>query len=420
MIDKIKLMVVLLIVLLAVSATAGYWELLGLSGRQVLSIETDPLNPQYICAGTDSGIYMSFDGGEFWGHRMGNDITPFLSYDPHASNTIIALVSDSYSSGLYFSTNNGDSWNLVSYLENPRRLGFDPNNPGFIYICFDDGILKSQDGGLNFSDANEGLPGINIIDVKGDGANQFEAYAVGEAFVAHTTDFANNWEDVGGLFGLENYNPNRIEYEPNGPETLYVSCWAYVAISFNGGLSWEYTPTSTVANVPIACDPQIAGRLFIGSVCSGGVLISTDAGASFIPLNDSLGNLNVHSLEIDAEGKLLAGTEDGIYVYDFSSTVAEADPVLPLSAALYQNYPNPFNNRTLIEFTSKRVENARLEIYDITGKIVKILFDGPANGYQSLWWDGTDQNGNKVSSGLYIYSFKTADQAIYRKMTLLK
>jgi hypothetical protein len=421
MISKTKLMVILLIVLLSVSASANYWEFLGLSGMRVLSIETDPINPQYICAGTDSGLYVSSNSGQSWDHQFANLNVPFLSYNPYDNDTLWALLGGgSWSDGIHYSIDNGTNWWPRSYMLNPRRLGFDPVNPGFMYICFEDGILKSQDSFQTYSSANTGLPDLNIIDIKGDGSNQLEAYAVGETFIAYTTDFANNWEDIGGLFGLEDYNPNRIEYEPNGPETLYVSCWAYVAISFNGGLDWEYTSTITTDNVPIACDPQVAGRLFVGSASGGGVLISTDAGATFIPFNDSLGNLNIHSLEIDANGRLLAGTEDGIYIYDFSSDIVDNDPIIPSSATLYQNYPNPFNNQTLIEFTFEGSGNVRVEIYDIAGRLVKVLFDGPVNSYQSLWWNGTDKNGDKVSSGLYVYSLKTPDQAIFRKMTFLK
>ncbi len=421
MIRKTILIVVLLIALLAVSASANYWEFLGLSDMRVLSIEIDPINPQYICAGTDSGLFVSFNSGQSWDRQFVNLNVPFLSYDPHDNDTLWALLAGgSWSDGIHYSIDNGNGWWPRSYMLNPRRLGFDPVNPGFMYICFEDGILKSQDSFQTYSSANIGLPDLNIIDIKGDGTNQLEAYAVGETFVAHTTDFANSWEDIGGLFNLEDYNPNRIEYEPNGPETLYVSCYAYVAISFNGGLDWEYTPTSTVDNVPIACDPQIAGRLFVGSVSNGGVLISTDAGATFSPFNDSLDNLNVYSLEIDANGRLFAGTEDGIYIYDFSSGVFDNQPLIPSSTTLYQNYPNPFNNRTLIEFILEKPGYARIEIYDIVGKLVKVLFDGSVNYRRSLWWDGTDKNGDKVSSGLYIYSLKTPDQAIFRKMMLLK
>jgi len=420
------IMIFTLLIITASLTQAYQWQFLGLSGKQVLSVSVDPDNTQNICAGTDAGLYVSFDGGQNWAVRLSIYAPfPFLSYTPQSSDTLIALFSEgSYSDGIYISINNGNSWAPIneSFMY-PRRLGFDPVNPGYIYICFPDGILKSQDYGEHISDANDGLPGTNILDVKGDGVNQYEAYAVGETFVAHTTDFGNNWTPMGGLFGLEDYNPNRLEYEPNGPETLYVTCYLYFARSFNGGVTWQYTSMPTSENTPIACDPQITGVIYVGSVAGGGVLSSTDAGESFIPINDNLGNLNIHSLVINADGNLLAGTGNGIYICDLTSGINDTYPVLPRTLSLSQNYPNPFNSRTLIEFSLESFQYARIDIFDISGRLVKTLFDrNPprAGGIQSVNWDGADNSGSIVSSGIYLYRLKTDSGSISRKMILLK
>ena len=423
---NMKAIIIFIALLFTASLAQAYqWQFLGLSGKQVLSISADPDNAQNICAGTDAGLYVSFDGGQNWEVRVSiNTPFPFLSYTPQSSDTLVALLSGgSYSDGIYISSNDGNSWAVNGSFMYPRRLGFDPANPGFIYICFPDGILKSQDYGEHISSANNGLPSTNILDIKGDGVNQYEAYAVGETFVAHTTDFGNNWSPMSGLFGLEDYNPNRLEFEPNGAETLYVSCYLYLARSFNGGVTWQYTSMPSSENTPIACDPQVAGVLYVGSTEGGGVLSSTDAGASFTQINENLGNLNIHSLAIDADGKILAGTGSGVYRCDLTSDINDTKPALPKSFSLSQNYPNPFNNRTLIEFSLDSFQHARFDIYDISGKLVKTLFNGNhpgENGIQSVIWDGTDNGGSIVSSGIYLYRLKTDSGSISRKMILLK
>lgn len=307
---------ILILLLWSGTALAGSWHYLGLSGMDVLSVETHPSNSRYIYAGTGyAGLYVTFDAGQSWDYRIATNVpVPFIYYDPVENDSLYAIVGNSFSAGVHTSDDDGNSWYQVSSFLYPRRMGFDPVNPGYLYVCFPDGIKVSQDYGRNFADANNGLPDLDIIDVGGDGQNQDEAYAVGQAFVARTIDFGGSWSDLGGLFGLEEYNPSRIEYEPNGPDTLYVSCWAYFARSFDRGDNWEYTATPTSDNAAIACDPDVPGLLYMSSR-GGGVLVSTDAGASFTAMNDDLGNLNVNCLALDPRGALLAGTDDGVYIY---------------------------------------------------------------------------------------------------------
>lgn len=97
----------------------------------------------------------------------------------------------------------------------------------------------------------------------------------------------------------------------------------------------------------------------------------------------------------------------------------EAD--IPDRFSLAQNYPNPFNPATRIEFTLPVSGNVYLGIYNIRGRRVRILVDdnlGP--GVHEVSWDGTDQAGYKVASGIYFYLLKTADRSISKKMLLLK
>ena len=100
------------------------------------------------------------------------------------------------------------------------------------------------------------------------------------------------------------------------------------------------------------------------------------------------------------------------------------NPVIPQSQILLNNYPNPFNPYTIISFsipydlTNSFVE---LKIYDINGRLVKTLLSEnlPAGNYLTKW-EGDNAGGNKVSSGIYIYSIRVGDRAVNKKMTLLK
>lgn len=88
---------------------------------------------------------------------------------------------------------------------------------------------------------------------------------------------------------------------------------------------------------------------------------------------------------------------------------------------LAQNTPNPFNPQTQIEFALPEAANARLQVFDLRGRLVKTLINGPRTaGPQSVTWDGRDARGARVSSGVYLYRLQAGDQVQQRKMTLVK
>jgi hypothetical protein len=89
--------------------------------------------------------------------------------------------------------------------------------------------------------------------------------------------------------------------------------------------------------------------------------------------------------------------------------------------ALLQNQPNPFNPTTRIEFTMERAGKATVRVFDVTGKRVRTVFSGDAKaGPNSVVWDGRDERGHSVGSGVYLYRLLSGDVVQTRKMMLLK
>jgi len=84
-----------------------------------------------------------------------------------------------------------------------------------------------------------------------------------------------------------------------------------------------------------------------------------------------------------------------------------------------KNYPNPFNPTTQIEFEIKEGNTARLTIMGLKGQIVK-SFPELAAGKQVLSWDGTDNSGIAVASGVYYSVLKCSTGTTTHKMLLLK
>ncbi|MBU0561731.1 MAG: right-handed parallel beta-helix repeat-containing protein [Bacteroidetes bacterium] len=80
---------------------------------------------------------------------------------------------------------------------------------------------------------------------------------------------------------------------------------------------------------------------------------------------------------------------------------------IPKTYELLGNYPNPFNPSTTISYALPYSSNVELTIYDITGKVVKVFNERVQSaGYQNIVWFGNNQQGSRVSSGVYFYRFK--------------
>ena len=97
-------------------------------------------------------------------------------------------------------------------------------------------------------------------------------------------------------------------------------------------------------------------------------------------------------------------------------------PLVPRIYGLYQNYPNPFNPTSEISFALEEAGNCELVIYNVKGRMIKKLFTGniEAERVYSFIWDGKDESGKTVSSGIYYYKMKAGNYQQTKKMILLK
>ncbi len=85
------------------------------------------------------------------------------------------------------------------------------------------------------------------------------------------------------------------------------------------------------------------------------------------------------------------------------------------------NYPNPFNPATTIRYALPEASDVRLTIYNVLGQQVRALVQGHQEaGYYRVTWDGRDDNGRVVSSGVYLYRFVSSGLVETRRMLLLK
>ncbi len=103
------------------------------------------------------------------------------------------------------------------------------------------------------------------------------------------------------------------------------------------------------------------------------------------------------------------------------NAVNENTSNVPKDFQLFQNYPNPFNPTTIISYQIPNSSFVTLDIYNALGQKVRSLINSEqAAGKHSVNWNGKDDSGNSVSSGIYLYRIKTGDFISSKKMVLLK
>ena len=154
-------------------------------------------------------------------------------------------------------------------------------------------------------------------------------------------------------------------------------------------------------------------------------------------LNVQFSNIKVMDLDGDGPNHMdivfttpngeFEGKEAGIFLLEFNadntpvSVAFQVPDFIPSSYALHQNYPNPFNPSTVITYDIRTASRVKLEIYNMLGQKVRTLVDAeqPVGRY-TVSWDGRDDNGMQLSSGVYLYVLKAGSFVGQRKMLLLK
>jgi len=105
-----------------------------------------------------------------------------------------------------------------------------------------------------------------------------------------------------------------------------------------------------------------------------------------------------------------------------SPALAESDnTIVPITTRLAGNYPNPFNPSTTICFDLQKASNVVLQVYNVKGQLVNTLLnDYVSAGRHFVNWDGDRANGQKASSGVYLYRLQTSEYSETKRMILVK
>jgi hypothetical protein len=217
------------------------------------------------------------------------------------------------------------------------------------------------------------------------------------------------WDDPDGSRGdMGSYGSHALAMEqPVYPKNLMA------AVQFGDVvLTWDANPEPDVASYAIYKDSL------------GDFQPSLD---SFIALTAAPDSMYNAGPAVDSCYYKISAVDNDGYASGYS-IAAQATPatgigddVLSYGFRLHQNRPNPFNPVTEIRYEISEPTHVRLSVYDVRGGLVTHLADrAHVGGTHSVIWNGTNQNGRPVSSGIYFYRLVAGNNVITRKMVMLK
>jgi hypothetical protein len=158
-------------------------------------------------------------------------------------------------------------------------------------------------------------------------------------------------------------------------------------------------------------------KVLAANLNGGGILVEGDSYIK-IPFNFKGNKYDASMVEI--ENVKLVGADGGLIDIVVRTSNSKINFV-PTAFALKQNYPNPFNPKTEIKFDIPEAGFVTLSVHNMLGQKVKTLkSDEVKAGYHAVTWDGTNDIGSLLSSGMYFYSIQTAGYQSTKKMLFLK
>jgi len=209
--------------------------------------------------------------------------------------------------GIFRSINNGDDWNFAG-LPNVDVQSFLVDSMGHVYAGTAEGVFRSDDNGINWSDFNNGLSNVDITSMVVGWNNIIFAGTYGGG-IFRSLDSGNNWTQVGNNLDILSLAENSLGHIFAGTdgEGIYRST--------DDGNTWEQINTGLTEQEIVALTVNWNFDIIFAGTHNG-VFRSTNNGDTWIAVNNGLTALDVISLKIDQSGSVLTGTYEGIFRSD--------------------------------------------------------------------------------------------------------
>ncbi|MFC1527967.1 T9SS type A sorting domain-containing protein [Candidatus Neomarinimicrobiota bacterium] len=385
-------------------------------------------------AGRNSTILRTIDGGEYWDDRWtGQEDICFWSISGiDTENAIVTGTSGEWSDGtnvtyIYRTDDGGTNWIKVfelaqGFIDDVTMFN---QTDGYAIGAEIDGnflFLKTIDGGHNWEYsptaplAQAGEYPLNTAINWIDKDNCW--FGTSQSRLLNTTDGGNTWNVV--ITPLEEnitvaFNKNGIGLSASNFELVRT---------LDSGNTWETIELPKFATILHLIKHQDN----LWAMAWNTIYSSKDNGSTWekqMSANISKTRIRYASFSSNENGTFgwAVGNYGFIAKYKDPPTYVKIanETTNPEHFSLSQNYPNPFNSTTSIIYKLPKVSKVVLTIYDIRGRKVRELINiKESAGYNSIVWDGLDDHGKLVSSGVYIYNLKAGEFSRSQKMLLLR
>ncbi len=328
------------------------------------------------------------------------------------------------------SADGGSVWAVRDlYYADGGDLAADPNNnsvywsagrwynsAGSIYIM---SISKTTNNGTNWTRYNIGIATGCAYALALDPTDSDIIYAGGyedaTAAIYRTTNSGGDWTKLpaAGLSGTV-YD---LVIDPDNTNILYAGTSSNVYKSTDSGMNWTSTSCSGGYTRALLMH---ADTIYAGTY-SNGIYKSSDAGGTWTQTNDGLMELTIEAFSINPNNYIFVGT-DGGSAYRMPIQVGVTEKVKGFTERFaFSAVPNPAINRTLINYQLTKKSVVDLSIYDIQGRLIKVLVNDTEDpGVHCVAWNGFDERNNRVAAGVYFCKLTIEGTAHIQKLVLLK